>query len=465
MTQSADPDYSSGDDAGAHCPYHNRLSAISSWIVILLCVALIVTLNRLESTQRASESPNKLAPNVQLEIIARYAVASSAMVKRPTPQQIPIDPAPIYLSQLDTVARSTPDHFRVAIVAGELSGATSAMQRIAAAGTSRRSPDLSADAAALSTVYGADSTALSGEARSRLIARYGWFGHLALGFGKTAADPDRKVAMQAAWRAMTVILGVGCVAGAALIAGVVLAIIALVKIAEGKIRTAYTPVVTNTVPFLEGFAIYLALMIIISSLVGRFSGHVTINAAYLIAGCVPVATGLAWPLLRGVTCSQLRYGLGWHLGTGLFREMFWGIVGYIAGLPLLLAGAILTLILSKISGAQTAHPIINEASGLHSAVRLFLLASVFAPLAEESLFRGALFHHLRQRHGWWLSALIVSLIFAAIHPQGWAAIPPLAMIALTFAAIREWRGTIVASATAHALNNGVIMLVLVIGTS
>jgi membrane protease YdiL (CAAX protease family) len=142
-----------------------------------------------------------------------------------------------------------------------------------------------------------------------------------------------------------------------------------------------------------------------------------------------------------------------------------GIVGYIAGLPLLAAGAVVTLVLTRLSGAQTSHPIVNQAAGLQSALRLFVLASVFAPLAEESLFRGALFHHLRHRHAWWISALVVSLIFAAIHPQGWAAIPPLAMIAVTFAAIREWRGTIVASATAHALNNGMITLVLVIATS
>ena len=106
----------------------------------------------------------------------------------------------------------------------------------------------------------------------------------------------------------------------------------------------------------------------------------TLNLKYLIAGCAPVITALIWPLLRGISWPQLQYGLGWHLGTGLFREMFWGIVGYIAGLPLLLIGAIMTIVLSKLSGAQTAHPIINQAAGFQSAMRLFLLASVYAPL-------------------------------------------------------------------------------------
>jgi membrane protease YdiL (CAAX protease family) len=76
-----------------------------------------------------------------------------------------------------------------------------------------------------------------------------------------------------------------------------------------------------------------------------------------------------------------------------------------------------------------------------------------------------LFHHLRSRHGWWVSAVVVSLLFAAIHPQGWAAIPTLGMIAMTFAAIREWRGTIIASAAAHALNNAAVLTVLIIATN
>jgi membrane protease YdiL (CAAX protease family) len=56
----------------------------------------------------------------------------------------------------------------------------------------------------------------------------------------------------------------------------------------------------------------------------------------------------------------------------------------------------------------------------------------------------------------------VSILFAAMHPQGWAGVPVLASIAIVLAAIREWRGTILASATAHALNNGFAMTMLVL---
>jgi membrane protease YdiL (CAAX protease family) len=55
-----------------------------------------------------------------------------------------------------------------------------------------------------------------------------------------------------------------------------------------------------------------------------------------------------------------------------------------------------------------------------------------------------------------ISGLISSLIFAAVHPQGWTAIPVLGAIGFVLASIREWRGTFIASATAHALNNAVV---------
>jgi membrane protease YdiL (CAAX protease family) len=55
----------------------------------------------------------------------------------------------------------------------------------------------------------------------------------------------------------------------------------------------------------------------------------------------------------------------------------------------------------------------------------------------------------------------VSVIFAAIHPQGWVAIPVLGGIAMMLAGLREWRGSLIASMTAHAINNGVAVLMLV----
>jgi membrane protease YdiL (CAAX protease family) len=73
------------------------------------------------------------------------------------------------------------------------------------------------------------------------------------------------------------------------------------------------------------------------------------------------------------------------------------------------------------------------------------------------MFRGILFHHLRQRWSWLVTALIVSFIFAVLHPQGWVAVPALTAIAIVLSALREWRGSLIAPMAAHACNNFLVL--------
>ena len=54
-----------------------------------------------------------------------------------------------------------------------------------------------------------------------------------------------------------------------------------------------------------------------------------------------------------------------------------------------------------------------------------------------------------------------AFIFAVIHPQGWAGVPPIMALALTLSALRLTRGSLIAPMTAHALNNGLVTLLLI----
>jgi membrane protease YdiL (CAAX protease family) len=49
------------------------------------------------------------------------------------------------------------------------------------------------------------------------------------------------------------------------------------------------------------------------------------------------------------------------------------------------------------------------------------------------------------------------LIFAALHPQGFLAIPALASIGMGFSLLREWRDSLIAPMVAHAINNGILV--------
>jgi len=132
-------------------------------------------------------------------------------------------------------------------------------------------------------------------------------------------------------------------------------------------------------------------------------------------------------------------------------------------MPVLVLGIFATMALSRYSRINPSHPIIHQATGgAGQIVAMYLLACLWAPITEETLFRGALYQHLRGRWNGLISAVVVGLIFAALHPQGWVAIPILGTIGAILAIIREWRNSLIASMTAHALINGLTVTLLVL---
>ena len=156
-------------------------------------------------------------------------------------------------------------------------------------------------------------------------------------------------------------------------------------------------------------------------------------------------------------------GFGWHRGRGVFTEIGCGVAGYIAGLPLVAVAFLITFALTRLTDASPSHPIMGGVrGGWKTVLAIYVLASVWAPLMEETMFRGALFNHLRARWNWIISPLIVGLLFALVHPQGWTTIPALGMIGVVLALIREWRASIIGPMTAHALNNATVTTLLVL---
>jgi membrane protease YdiL (CAAX protease family) len=177
--------------------------------------------------------------------------------------------------------------------------------------------------------------------------------------------------------------------------------------------------------------------------------------------------GVVWPMVRGVPAGRVRHDLGLHRGRGVFREVASGVAGYAAVLPIFAVGFLATLALMALwtaitpteAGGPVSHPVIEMIAEGDVAVRLTMLflAAGFAPFFEETLFRGALYGDLRRRFGPLASGLLMGTLFAAIHPQGLLTVPALAALALGFALLREWRGSLIAPMIAHAIHNGTLI--------
>ena len=216
---------------------------------------------------------------------------------------------------------------------------------------------------------------------------------------------------------------------------------------------------------MEGFAIYLCAWVLLPTVILLFF-PATPHWVYYLSGVSGVFIALFWPRWRGVEVKVWRHAVGLNLGKGLFTEIGAGIVGWICATPVMALGMFAAVQIARRTGLQPTHPILEQLAtpGLAqwSAV---LLATVWAPLVEETMFRGLLFPGLSGLSRWVIGALGGAFIFAVVHPQGWAGVPVIMIIALMASTLRVLRGSIVAPMAAHALNNGCVSLIYVLGMS
>jgi membrane protease YdiL (CAAX protease family) len=443
------------------------VNAVICWTVIIGIVSFMLIRNTLAYqylAKAASTSPSQASP-VTLEITARFAVGENHLLLNGTQK----DPATAerlrkqLMAQVDQMALTPAEKLNAVAVAGELDGDSVALDQLEEI-TSKlpANSDLQHDAEILSTIYDSNPSDVSPKDRQALIDRHGWFGKLALSFGRPETDPLRTQVVGAAVHTTVASTVVGVTILLLLFFGSLLLILGIVLAALGRLRFKFLPMPPQDPPvLLETFALWLAAFTAMGLLIRASSHHAGAAVGEAIGLVLSFAVAL-WPLRRGWSWPQLRGAMGWHSGEGAAKEIACGLIGYIAGLPVMAVGMLISLLLIARSHLQPMHPIAFELSqgGFWTIIGLYFAACIGAPLLEETMFRGALYHHLRSRLRPWLATTMVSFIFAAIHPQGWTLIPALGSIAVVLATLREWRGTLLTSITAHAMNNAIVLTVL-----
>ncbi len=310
----------------------------------------------------------------------------------------------------------------------------------------------------------------SSEVIADLEARLGWFGTLASELADPAAV-DRLA--EDARTALFWVLGLVSIFVVAGLAGLV-GIIVLVVLFATSGRPFRIPVVSRHGIYAETFAIWLFGMLVLQIAAGLLATESTVLLASVVAFFASLSV-LAWPVIRGRAWADVRTELG--LVRPRVSDLPIGVATWAMALPFLGIGVMLTLILTVVAqflsgeAPQPSHPATEAAAGAGAwqIVQLFLLASVAAPIVEETFFRGVLLTHLRgatRRWNQWVSfvfaATVSSVIFAAIHPQGLVFIPPLAGLAVGFCVGRAWQGSLIPAIVAHGVSNALVMSLNVI---
>lgn len=421
------------------------------WLLILASIGWVA--GRVFVQRRAGLGKTD---SFQLELNARILIGQRLLLKD---LKQPTQPVDQMMQTLDAAARSPEQQLEVAIASGELVGAEAAMKRLQSLRSDATTQPESDNDQTLEKIYAGQLKDVTPEERAALIEQHGWFGRLALVHGLPDNDPERARIIGPAKRTLLIITGVGLGIMVLIGVGLILLITAIVLLANRTIRPQFRPVVVPGGPpvFLEAFAIYITTFVVSTELIHRLLPRTPWVGYLFLSLLIPFV--LYWPTRRGVSAQESRLGFGWHRGRGFFIEMCCGVGGYVAGLPIVALAFVVTLALSRLAGTTPSHPIVNEVRGgsIATIVLIYLLASVWAPLMEETMFRGALYNHLRGRWNWIVSPLIVGLLFALVHPQGWTTIPALGAIGAVLAIVREWRGSLIGPMTAHALNNATVI--------
>jgi membrane protease YdiL (CAAX protease family) len=432
----------------------SRLRAAISWFFILATVALMLI-----PQLRTSKGPRDYVQDLSLQLMGKYIVGVRYLLGH----------NPAFNGRIESLKQplqryeNTGNRILIVPITAELSGKRAAIAELMMIPDNAADDNVKRDIPLFLQLYRNGKASLSSQ-QIQAIKGYGWLGQLALSQGQPDSSPERNAVLYSALR--TVILVILFFLGflAAMVAGVVLLIVAIVLRAKGRLCSRLTIPEHPGISLLEAFAIYLTGFGALPLLIQRYIPGSRPGA--LVLAVLAVWVGALWPRFRGSNWNDYRRAIGWQRGRGFFREIGAGIVGYIAGLPLLFVAGIFVAIISKYAGKTPVHPIDYEITrGPLHMLFWTLMACVWAPIVEETFFRGALFGYLHRHLPWALSGILVAVVFAAIHPQGWLAIPVLATIGFTLSAIREWRGSLVASMSAHALNNGtaVLMLIFILG--
>jgi membrane protease YdiL (CAAX protease family) len=359
---------------------------------------------------------------------------------------------------------------RLAIVSADLEGIEAGSKRLDALQT--QDTGLIADKQLLATIYEGNTDQLSTEDRERLIERHGYFGKLALSYGLPDTDALRNEVVGGGGLVITVLVLAGLLILGAFLAAIGCCIYGCIMLGERKIKPAFAAPLPGGSVFVETAAMLVGgflFMIILTSFYDQiFTDPQTQLIAKLATQWLLLLT-IFYPLLRGVPWSEYKRRIGLHAGKGVLREIRAGIFAYFALLPLFFVAVGIALVVMLVQGAiaqssgESVAPPSNPVAELIGAgnplvlFMFFTLATIWAPLVEEVIFRGALFRHMRARWGLWLSAAVSAIGFGVMHGYPVLLLLPVITLGFNFALMREWRDSLIAPITAHFMHNATLL--------
>jgi membrane protease YdiL (CAAX protease family) len=186
--------------------------------------------------------------------------------------------------------------------------------------------------------------------------------------------------------------------------------------------------------------------------------HLTGDAAIVAAGTAAQIGMLAGVVAYALTDAAFRA----QFPLGLRRILVSGVATFLILLPIvhvvsILWGLLLTSLGLPMEPQDLVRMFAEAKSGWMLAL-LIVVATVVAPMAEESVFRGGLYRFLLSRLPHSAALMVPALIFASLHVnwttyEGFSSWLPLMVLAVVFSLAYRRTGNIGTTIVAHGLFN------------
>jgi len=145
------------------------------------------------------------------------------------------------------------------------------------------------------------------------------------------------------------------------------------------------------------------------------------------------------------------------------KNIFFGITGYIAAIPLFLVTIIIIIAITKLVGyvpeRQRVVDLFLKEENTGFLLYSSIFAAVFGPFAEELFFRGFLYGAVKKKIGVLYAAFFTSAIFAMLHANI-VGFFPIMILGVLLVYVYEKTGSLISSITVHIFHN-LVMLYLV----
>ena len=313
--------------------------------------------------------------------------------------------------------------------------------------------------------------------REFLIQQLGYAGKLAIFPKQTSHSESRREVVSKATMIFRALIAVFLVGLLCAIGSLIAWTVFIVMVMSKKTKPTTIGNSGNGQIYLESFTIWLIVFFgfpVLTMLAGL--PDLLVNLSVLVS-----LVALGWPIARGIPFQTMCNDVGLRFKNPI-REVLIAFACYLMVLPGLLLGIIALTIVTNIFQLNNTsdsfdvpntpgHPIVEDfANGSwEPIVTAILAAAVIAPIIEEVAFRGLLYRHLRDWSAKYrasvsilFACLLNSFIFTIIHPQSWVGLFVLMPLALGFSLVREWRNSLLAPVTMHAINNGAISIVMLL---